>query len=256
MAGKSKPRIDLTGHKFGKLTVEEWVRKPKEKENDKVNIGFWKCKCDCGNYIYVRTNALTSEKTKSCGCYHIELNKQKRKYNKYDLSGEYGVGYASNNNTEFYFDLEDYDLIKGYTWSEHNGYMRSQTDGEDILMHRLIMNITDKKIVVDHYGHNTTDNRKSKLRITTSIGNQKNKSLSKNNTSGVAGVCWEESSQKWHSYIWVNGKSLHLGRFKDFDKAVKVRKEAEEKYFGEYSYDNSIKKYEESGGINEYIGVV
>ena len=34
-----------------------------------------------------------------------------KKYNTYDLSGEYGIGY-SNSGKEFYFDLDDYDLIK------------------------------------------------------------------------------------------------------------------------------------------------
>lgn len=34
----------------------------------------------------------------------------------------------------------------------------------------------------------------------------------------------------------------HLGRFDNFEDAVKVRKEAEEKYFGDWSYDNSMKE--------------
>ena len=33
--------------------------------------------------------------------------------------------------------------------------------------------------------------------------------------------------------------------FENFEDAVKARKEAEEKYFGEYSYDNSVKQYQE-----------
>ena len=37
-------------------------------------------------------------------------------------------------------------------------------------------------------------------------------------------------------------KRKKLGYFTDFDEAVKVRKKAEEKYFGEYSYDNSMKE--------------
>ena len=45
----------------------------------------------------------------------IDYNK---KSNIYDLSGEYGIGRASNTNQEFYFDLEDYDKIKDYCWSE------------------------------------------------------------------------------------------------------------------------------------------
>ena len=36
-----------------------------------------------------------------------------KKYNTYDLSGEYGIGYTSKGE-EFYFDLDDYDKIKDY----------------------------------------------------------------------------------------------------------------------------------------------
>ena len=36
--------------------------------------------------------------------------------NKYDLSGEYGIGWTHNTEHEFYFDLEDYDIIKYYCW--------------------------------------------------------------------------------------------------------------------------------------------
>ena len=36
-------------------------------------------------------------------------------------------------------------------------------------------------------------------------------------------------------------KPLSLGSFKNFEDAVKARKEAEDKYYGEFSYDNSQK---------------
>ncbi len=53
----------------------------------------------------------------------------------------------------------------------------------------------------------------------------------------------------WYSQIKVKGqKRITLGYFNDFDDAVKARKNAEEKYFGEYSYDNSIK----TGGNLKY----
>ena len=38
-----------------------------------------------------------------------------------------------------------------------------------------------------------------------------------------------------------------LGRYSDFDEAVKMRKEAEKIYFGEYSYDESMKKAKQLG---------
>lgn len=41
--------IDLTGQRFGRLTV---LYRDKEKEKEKNNqTTFWRCKCDCGNEI-------------------------------------------------------------------------------------------------------------------------------------------------------------------------------------------------------------
>lgn len=54
--------IDLTGQKFGKLTVMAVSHKDK-------NIGvFWVCRCDCGNSTVVYRGHLKSGHTKSCGC--------------------------------------------------------------------------------------------------------------------------------------------------------------------------------------------
>ena len=41
------------------------------------------------------------------------------------------------------------------------------------------------------------------------------------------------------AYIAIDKKQIHLGLFDKFEDAVKARKEAEDKYFGEWSYDNS-----------------
>lgn len=53
---------DLTGKKFGRLTVLSPIRKGK-----KNNI-HWKCLCDCGNMTEVLGSHLKRGETKSCGC--------------------------------------------------------------------------------------------------------------------------------------------------------------------------------------------
>lgn len=53
---------DLTGQKFGRLTVL--------KKNYKTNK--WICQCECGNITEVEISNLTSGNTKSCGCYQKE----------------------------------------------------------------------------------------------------------------------------------------------------------------------------------------
>ena len=55
----SKP-IDLTGQRFGKLTVlQECYRKK--------NV-YWSCACDCGNKTIVMGASLRNGHTISCGC--------------------------------------------------------------------------------------------------------------------------------------------------------------------------------------------
>ena len=63
--------IDLTGQKFGKLTVIKV-----DENNHKRNQKHWLCKCDCGNITSVCTNKLKSGHTKSCGCYSREKAKK------------------------------------------------------------------------------------------------------------------------------------------------------------------------------------
>lgn len=59
-------RLDLTGQKFGRLTVVEFYR-----SNQRCPV--WRCRCDCGNEAYVSTEHLRSGTTKSCGCLHSKV---------------------------------------------------------------------------------------------------------------------------------------------------------------------------------------
>jgi hypothetical protein len=57
----SKQVIDISGQRFGKLTVIDFVCI----ENHKA---MWRCVCDCGNKVIVSGNNLRTGTTKSCGC--------------------------------------------------------------------------------------------------------------------------------------------------------------------------------------------
>lgn len=56
----------LIGKRFGRLVVKE----PTTKRSWRYII--YKCRCDCGNYVEVASRHLTSSKSKSCGCYHLD----------------------------------------------------------------------------------------------------------------------------------------------------------------------------------------
>lgn len=230
--------------RFGRLIVikqaEDYVRPDGRREAQ------WLCKCDCGNEVIVISTSLKRGLTKSCGCFMRErVYETHKKENKYDLSGKYGIGYTYKGD-EFYFDLDDYTLIKEYCWCiDREGYVSTNLWDDDkkksIRMHRLIINVSDKKDEIDHINNNKKDNRKCNLRIVTRSQNGMNRGVQSNNKTGVTGVTFYEPYDKWNSQIALNGKHINLGYFSDFEDAVKARKEAEERYFGEYSYDNSQK---------------
>lgn len=58
--------------------------------------------------------------------------------------------------------------------------------------------------------------------------------IPKNNTSGVKGVHWDKSRQKWCAQIMFKGKNYNLGRYSKKEDAITVRKMAEEKIFGDF----------------------
>lgn len=57
---------DLTGKKFGKLTVES--RGPNKTFPSGTNVAVWNCRCECGGQKAINRNALFSQGTRSCGC--------------------------------------------------------------------------------------------------------------------------------------------------------------------------------------------
>ena len=247
---------DLSGQKFGKLTVlyldeERNLIELNRKFNGEINknITFYICKCDCGNIKSIGKPNLKSGNTVSCGCYMKEQQskialKYFKKYNKYDLSGEYGICYLNDTGLECIFDLEDYELIKDVLWNtDECGYARGYDvkTKRHVRMHKIITN-TDEHAVIDHINRDKLDNRKENFRHVTKSENRINSKTRTNNTSGVQGVRFEQG--KWRVRISVNGKYLHLGMFDDFDVAVKTRLEAKKKYYGEFAMQiNLFDKY-------------
>ena len=252
----ARTRKDLTGQRFGMLVVREPAEDYITPQG--VHIPSWICDCDCGTSgIVIVGGSLTRKHrpTRSCGCQSIMAAKnnglKNKKYNKYNLTGEYGIGFAHNTNNEFYFDLEDYDKIKDYCWIEvedcKSGYRsieaRNLEDGKRIKM----TNVIGCKNF-DHKNRNPLDNRKANLRKTTHTQNMQNCSLRSNNTSGITGVDWHKKTLKWRARIVVNGVELLLGSYINFEDAVRARLQGEKKYFGEFAPQQHL--YDEYGILN------
>lgn len=81
--------IDLTGQRFGRLTVVERA------ENSKTRRGArWLCQCDCGNRSIVRTDSLKSGGLQSCGCLIRDLAYERNKVEQREKRPRYKHGGA------------------------------------------------------------------------------------------------------------------------------------------------------------------
>ena len=231
---------DMTGWKMWEHGVPNSRLIVKKQIEDYVSpsgerCSQWLCECTCNKHTEVKARGkdLRNGDKTSCGCLSTELRRlNAKKYNKYNLSGEYGIGWTNNTNTEFYFDLEDFDKIKDYCWYEytdHNDYhsIRANNNGTTTSIQWIIAGK-----YYDHINRNPFDNRKENLRKVSRSENSWNQSKHKNNTSGFIGVHFDKTYGYWIAQIGYKNKRIKLGNFSTKYDAIIARLTAELKYFG------------------------
>lgn len=233
---------------FGKWTVID----------DSYSNNTCKCKCECGTVKDVDNYTLITGTSTSCGCERrtseaiSRLSAKLKKYNDFVVRDNYVIMYTTKNEP-FFVSIEDFGKVKKICWSKNNsGYLTGNAEhGKIVLLHRYIMDCPPNMDVDHIHGSDTKhDNRRSNLRIVTRSQNKMNTLPPSTNTSGYKGVYYSKDRKKWIAQIsfGINDKTgkkkcYYLGSYDKIEETVKARKEAEEKYFGEYSYDNSnIKK--------------
>ena len=202
------------GDRVGKLTLLE-----RKRENKRT---YFYCRCDCGTEKWVRDDTL--KVIVSCGCYNREKNLFKPK----DITGKrFGRLIALK-------PLADRDRFSGsIVWL-------CKCDCGNIakvIESSLVRGATTSCGCVQQEARRENIKKATQKNVETNIVEHTNiKHISrtkpiKSNTSGVTGVRWDESRQKWLAQIEFQGKRHYLGRYKNKEDAIKARKEAEEKYF-------------------------
>lgn len=82
---------------------------------------------------------------------------------------------------------EDYTRVMRHSWYYRNGYALCKIDNKEVRMHRLIMDVTDPDLIVDHVDRNRLNNTRDNLRIINYIENANNR------TDNVFIECFGES---------------------------------------------------------------
>lgn len=312
----SRKKLDLTGQRFGRLTVLEPVE----------NIGSrtaWLCRCDCGQETIVTTRRLRDGHRTSCGC---------------DKPGQNGTPGAAGRASLTYIDGTCVEMIRtrpvrcnntsgvtGVEWMEKKQrwratiyfkgkrrYLGSYANFEDAVKarKRAEENVFEPFLAAcaGEIPHSelrdieevcppiARDYSEQRLDLTgqrfgmltalepaedigsmtawkcrcdcgkelvvetahlrsgqTSCGCKPNwtfidgtfiellrsKTIRRNNTSGVTGVCWLSRIHKWEASICFKGERHYLGCYEDFEDAVKARKMAEERY-----HDSFVREFD------------
>ena len=203
----STKKLDLTDQRFGKLTVFARAE----------NIGrdtAWRCRCDCGREVTVRTANLRKGNTRSCGC--DRPGPRLEGSNCLDLTGQrFGKLTAVE--------------PMGKTGHTYKWRCRCDCGGECFA---AVANLRN-----GHTGSCGCENSAAP-RITivdgTCVELIRNNPLRSNNTSGCTGVVWRKKIGRWSADIGFKGERHFLGLYDRFEDAVRARKEAEAKYFGSF----------------------
>lgn len=191
-----------------------------------------KLKCDyCGKPIY-RNQTLLNK------CNHYYCSKEcadkgfikRNEYELFDDHAEIIINSKVFGEQRVLIDIEDIDRCKLQTWKFINRTSPYIISSEKILLHRYILDYKGKN-VIDHLDGNKLNNQKNNLLICSQWKNCQNRKTTQNR-SGCIGVFYHKQYKKWWAYISYQGKRENLGYFKDYEQAVKVRKDAEKKYYG------------------------
>ncbi len=127
---------DISGQKFGRLSAIKYAY------TDKRHTAIWQCKCDCGNIVEVRGDALRNGTIRSCGCLQEDRLKEALTKHGQSRSKLYKVyhsmkGRCYNKNSREYHNygargiavcnewLSSYETF--YDWAIENGYRENLT---------------------------------------------------------------------------------------------------------------------------------
>ena len=124
--------VDLTGQRFGRLTVIKRV------ENNGKKV-MWLCRCDCGNETTVFSGYLRNGDTKSCGCLSNDKLRERRfKHGESRKTRLYNIwlhikhrtsGKANEKRTKKYYTSKNIKMCEEWSdfrnfrdWAHANGY--------------------------------------------------------------------------------------------------------------------------------------
>lgn len=134
---------------------------------------------------------------------------------------------------------KSWQIRKGYPagWVSTSGYTKFTFDRVEYYAHRVAWALHNREWPahqIDHINGDRSDNRILNLREATHAQNGRNLGKSRRNTTGVKGISYDPSKEKFRVRIMAGRQSYHVGYFARFEDAVNARSKASDLYHGEF----------------------
>lgn len=151
-------------------------------------------------------------------------------------------------------DKEDIKLLEGRKWrtvykdKTMKPYLITGNQNTSVIdyFHRLVMEKPEEK-EVDHINGDSSDNRKSNLRILEKTENQLNMKKKKDNTSGIRGVSFDKKEQRWKIDFSYKKQRHYFKKWDKIEQAVYLR------YLCEVTFQKSLRHTSNDELIFEHI---
>lgn len=194
-------RVDLTGKKFNMLTVIQ------ELGGNKVL-----CKCDCGCEKVINKDNVKSGKVMSCGCLLRKKGRQRLDLQKNTVGQRFG-------NLVVLEELGGGRVLCQCDCGKSKNINKGHLLNGDITSCGCVQKLRPAKAKEPFLVNNTY------------IATIRSGKPSKRSTTGIKGVYWSKTKNKYQAAIRCQGINHELGYFNSLAEAVAARLEAEEKYF-------------------------
>lgn len=181
-------------------------------------IGLYRC--ECGTEKRIDAHKVQNGSTLSCGCLAKEiLRRRQTKHGRY-YEPEYRVwsNMLKRCNDDRYAKWYGNVMVHSEWVDSYDAFVRDV--GRKPAPAATLDRINSK-------GNYVPGN----VRWVTRTEQSRNTKNHDTNKTGIRGVSWSRSKNKWRAAIYVNNTQKHLGYFDDIVDAAEARREAEEKYW-------------------------
>lgn len=172
----------------------------------------------------------------------VKISQELKDHFYYDPTSKTGLRWKYGNGTR----MRANDVAGG---NQAGGYFGVKFKARDYMVHRIIYELEIGELGpqdgVDHINGNRMDNRVENLRKANVSQNTRNQAKQPGKTSKYKGVTFCKKSSKWKTTVKAEGKSIHLGMYKDEASAALAYDYGAKFYAGEYAWLNFSNPIEE-----------